>query len=443
MGLFGARRAASAGRYPWWVLTLSTLGVIAVLGVVITLFFTLGRRPESYQMTQLPAAGTMEFLESIAGTAGVPLRRGGGIRLLNDGAFHDALLPAIRNATRNINFCVYIWEPGRATDEVLAALRERLRAGVQVRVLLDGVGGLRAPGEQMDALRSAGAKVERYRSARLGKLTRIHKRNHRRAIVMDGRLAFTGGAAIADKWLGAARNPEEWRDLMVQVSGPLAATVQSAFVATWAHSTGEILSGPDVFPSFDEPPGSDGDAERHHVGIASAPSSENHPLRLFFFQTIGAARERLYITTPYFVPERATRMAVAERARSGVDVRLLLPNEHSDADMIRLTSRRYYRELLEAGVRIFEFQPTMLHVKSIVVDGIWSVVGSANLDIRSVELNDENVLGVHDREFAAELEAAFLEDLERSHEIRLPEWRQRGLLERVSEWAASRLAEQY
>jgi cardiolipin synthase A/B len=422
---------------------LAVVGAIAIVSVVVGLFFTLGRRPEEWKLTDEPAAGTHEFMSSLAGVAGTPLRSGGSVRLLNNGAFLEPLLVAIRGSQRSINFLVYIWEPGRATDQVIDALSERSRAGVEVRVLLDAIGGLRAPKEPFEKLKGAGGKVVTFRSARPGRFSRFHKRNHRRSIVMDGKLAFTGGSAVADKWLGNASNENEWRDFMVEVTGPMAATVQSAFVATWAHSTGEILAGPAFFPeAADAAPAVPGNSILH-VGIASAPASENHPLRLFFFQSFHAARKKLYIATPYFVPEKALRRVVAERAKAGVDVRLLLPDEHTDATLIRLTSRHYYQQLLEAGVRIFEYKGTMMHCKSFVIDGIFSVVGSANLDIRSQELNDENVLGIQDAEFARVLEASFLEDLKNSTEIKPEEWKKRGLGQRVKEVVASRLAEQY
>jgi cardiolipin synthase len=423
---------------------LAVIGALAIVGVVVTLFFTLGRRAEKFELTATPSADSHEFLVSLAGTAGTPLRKGGSVKLLNNGAFLEPLLQAIRSSKKNVNFLVYIWEKGRATDQVIEALCERARAGVQVRVLMDAVGGLFAPNEPFEKLKAAGGKVVTFRSALPGRFSRIHKRNHRRSIVMDGRVAFTGGSAIADKWLGDARNEKEWRDYMVEVTGPLAATVQSAFVATWAHSTGEILNGPDFLvdggEAADETFATD---EIWHVGIASAPSSENHPLRLFFFQCFAAARKKLYIATPYFVPEKALRDAVARTARRGVDVRLLLPDEHTDATLIRLTSRHYYQQLLEAGVRIYEYKRTMMHSKSFVIDDIFSVVGSANLDIRSQELNDENVLGIRDAAFARQLEAGFLEDLKQSQEITLDEWKQRSLFQHVKEVVASRLAEQY
>lgn len=441
------RRLRAAARkalpYPWWILTLAAIGAIALVAVVVTLFFALGRRPSRLQVTEAPAVESAEFLRAVAGAAGAPLRAGGSIRLLNNGdEFFPALLEALRGARRTITFSVYIWEPGAISEKVVAALLDRARAGVQVRLLLDGLGGREAPEAALNALRAAGAKVEMFRSPRLGKFTRFHKRNHRRAIVIDGELAFTGGMAIGDKWLGDADSPEHWRDMMVEVRGPMASTVQSAFVAPWAHSTGELLAGDQYFPARPDTSGSGPDGPLH-TGIASAPSSEDHPLRLFFTQAFVSAKRRLYIATPYYVPDKATRDSIVAAARRGVDVRLLLPNEHIDNALVRYTAQAYYEELLGAGARVYEYQPTFMHSKFVVVDGRWTIVGSANLDIRSKELNEENVLGVLDEGFGAALEAAFRKDLAASREIELAEWRRRGPFQKFNEWAASRFAEQY
>jgi cardiolipin synthase len=226
---------------------------------------------------------------------------------------------------------------------------------------------------------------------------------------------------------------------MVRVTGPPAATIQSAFAAPWAHSAGEILVGELFYPTLHDGPPS----AIRTVGVMSAPTSDHHPLRLVFMQTFLAARRRLYITTPYFVPDRVVREAVAQKARSGVDVRLLLPDEHTDALPIRMTTHSYLGELLEAGVKAYEYQPTMMHTKQVVVDGMWSVVGSPNMDIRSKELNEENVLCVLDTGLGERLEQAFQRDLERSQEITLEQWRKRGLAKRVAERGFRLFAEQY
>ena len=435
--------------YPWWMKTLAGIGGVAVAGIVLTLFFSVGRRPGAILIPHSPAVTSPDFMLGLAGVVGGPLKTGGTAKLLNNGdEFFPALFEACRGAKQSINFAVYIWEDGQASDQFLAILTERARAGVQVRVLLDGLGGLHAPDDKMKQLQDAGAKVKVFRSARFGRLSRFHKRNHRRTIVIDGATAFTGGMAIADKWLGHAQDPEHWRDTMAMVTGPLAATIQSGFVDEWAHvpdddgdKSGEILVGPAFFPEF--PASAPGEPIAVHTGLASAPSSEDHPMRLLFLQTFAAARQKLYIANSYFVPDETIRKTVIARAKAGVDVRILLPGENTDAKPIRQTSHRYYEELMEAGVQIYEYQPTMMHAKNVVVDGVFSVVGSSNMDVRSKELNQENVLGILDRGFAAQLEATFLEDLKKAKRIDLAEWKKRGPLKRFTERLSSLLAEQY
>lgn len=432
--------------YPRYIRWLSVFGALSLIALIFGIFYHPGRRPPLLEATKAPAIGTREFLVGIAGAAASPLLTGGSVRLLNNGVeFFPALFEAIRKAEHTINFLVFIWEPGVASDQVFAALIERARAGVEVRVLLDGVGGYGTPDESIEALRAVGGKVETFRSPSLGKLNRFHRRTHRRAIVMDGKTAFTGGMAVGDKWLGNADSPEHWRDSMVEVTGPLATTVQSAFVAPWAHTTGELLSGSWFFPEEPQaaPRADDSEPVTLHTGIASSPVSEAHPLRLFFVQTFVSAQRTLYITTPYFVPCESIRKAVADAARRGVDVRLLLPNENTDATPIRRASHHFFERLLEAGVRIYEYQPTMHHSKTVVADGQWSIVGSPNMDIRSKELNEENVLGIQDVGFAKQLEVAFLDDLKLSKEFHLAEWRKRGAWARSLEWLTGSLVEYY
>jgi cardiolipin synthase A/B len=429
--------------YPWWMKTLAGIGGVAVVGIIVTLFFSFGRRPGDIAIPYNPPVESPDFMLGLSGVAGGPLRAGGTARLLDNGdAFFPALHDALAAAKQSINFAVYIWEEGKVSDEVFAVLIERAKAGVQVRILLDGLGG-NAPDKDIERLKEAGGKVEIFRAARLGKLSRFHKRNHRRAIVVDGSVAFTGGMAMADKWLGNAESEEHWRDSMVEVTGPLAATVQSAFVDNWAHVGGEILVGPAFFPEFPAPVAGPGETIALHTGLASSPSSENHPMRLMFLQTFSAARQKLYISNSYFVPDETIREAVVERAKQGVDVRILLPNEKTDAMPIRQTSHRYYEQLLEAGVKIYEYQPTMMHAKTVVVDGKFSVVGSSNMDVRSKELNMENVLGILDVGFARQLEETFFNDLKSAREINLEEWRKRGPIKKLTERVCSLFSEQY
>jgi cardiolipin synthase len=428
---------------PWWVLLFFGAGVLAILTAIMSLFFALGRRPPRAWATEIPDVNSREFLVGISAIVNSPLQSGGTIRLLNNGdEIFPAMLAAMRAAKRTINFAVYIWEPGKVSDQFFDVMIERARAGVEVRVLFDGLGGLRAPGGKIKELTEAGGRVCRFRPMRIGGLMRFHRRNHRRAIVVDGEVGFTGGAAVGDKWLGNARNPDEWRDTMVQVTGPLARSVQSAFVTLWAPSAGEMLMGDGHYPPHEAPaPG--GEKVAYHTSVTSAPSSEDHPLRLFYMLSFLSARRTLYIATPYFVPDQHTRSAVASRARAGVDVRILLPNGLTDAKPIRQASHSYYRELLEAGVRIYEYQPAMMHSKLAVVDGVWSVVGSANMDVRSKELNQENVLGILDEGFGRTVQDTFLADLERAEEIRKEDWVRRGVWHHFKERVSVMFAEQY
>lgn len=425
---------------PWWLVVPAAIGVLAVVGTVITLFTSLGRRPSHFRTNGTLRAGSDEFLQALSVLLNVPLETGGTVKLLNNGdEFFPDLFDEIGKAERTINFLVYIWEPGELSMQLFSALADAARRGVQVRVLLDGMGGLRTPVQGIELLRSAGGVVERFRPPRFGKLARFYRRNHRRAIVIDGRVGYTGGMAIGQKWLGHAQDQDHWRDLMVKVSGRMAVSLQSAFTEPWAYVCGEMLIGPDFYP--DHPDDEEGSLK--HLHVVSSPSSEEHPLRLLYMLSFLSAQEKLYVATSYFVPDKQSREAVAGRARAGVDVRLLVPSQLTDAKPIRLAGRHYYDDLLSAGIRIYEYQPTMMHAKGVVIDGVWSIVGSANMDIRSKELNQENVIGIRDACLARKFEQTFLKDLERAEEIKLHDWRHRGLWERVKERFWVLFAEQY
>ena len=416
---------------PGWMVFLALVGALAISSVILTMFFKLGDRPGRKWADEIGELDVDSFMRPVAALLGIPLRQGGALQLINNGdAWLAALLADLRLAQHSITFAVYIWEPGRFSDVVFEALTERARAGVQVRVLLDGLGCMRCPDEDRNRLCAAGGEIATFRPPRLGKFLRFNQRNHRRAIVIDGRIAYTGGMAVADKWLGDARTAEEWRDCMVRIEGCPVESVQSAFTELWAYVTGEILKGDAFFPAHRGE-----DSELWSMGVVSSPAPEEHPLGLFLFLIILAARRTLWITTPYFIPDEHILRAITQRAKAGVDVRVLLPDEHIDAKPIRRASHRYYQQLMDAGVKIYEYQGTMMHTKLIVADSSFSVIGSANLDIRSNELNQENVIGIFDDGFAAAVENTFDDDLTRAVRIDPAEWRKRSLaargLERV------------
>lgn len=415
---------------PWWLLTLAVIGAIAIVTVIVTLFLALGDRPDRLDVREAAPIDSDEFLPALGAAVGASVARGGTIEGLENGReILPAILSAIRGARETVHFLVYIWEPGEVSEAIWAALIERARAGVEVRLLLDGIGGFNVEEDRVRELEEAGGAVARFRPPRFGKLTRLHRRNHRRAIVIDGTVGFTGGWAVGDEWRGDGKAPEEWRESMYRVTGPMARSLQSAFALSWTPASGEILSGAAVYPLETEPLG-DGLA---HISLVSSPTDEAHPMRKAFFLTMSSTGERLWIANSYFVPDAHLRNVLRERARAGVDVRILLPNHHTDMQSVRYASRSYYDELLSDGIRIYEYQPSHMHRKVLVADGVWSIVGSANLDIRSKELNEENILGVMDHEFARSLEQTFLDDIEYAAEIDLEAWRGRGVWDRIKE----------
>jgi cardiolipin synthase len=280
-------------------------------------------------------------------------------------------------------------------------------------------------------------KVECFRPLSLRNLVRMYRRTHRRAIVIDGRIAFTGGAAVSKKWEGDVRNHHQWRDSMTRVTGQLVTGIQAAFATNWVYCTGEVLAGPRFYPPHEVGPGLCG------LSVVSSPSDSAQPIRLLLWLSFVNARRRIWICNSYFIPDVQLRNAVMDRARAGVDVRILVPGDHTDAVPVQLAGRSYYEELLAAGVRIFEFQAAMMHAKTVVVDGNWSIVGSANMDERSMELNEENVIGIADEGFAGAVAEGVEHDLTRAKEIRLDQWRRRPVWQRGFEKLAKILIEQY
>jgi cardiolipin synthase A/B len=426
--------------HPWWQTALLIAGLVAVLSVFGALFVGFGRAPTEVQTTgPVPPVWSPGFAAAMTHLVNAPLDSGGTVEVLNNGAgFLPALLQSIDEAETTINFLVFIWEDGEFSDQVLRALIRRQREGVAVRVLLDGYGGRGARARLFTDLEEAGGRVERFRMPRFGQLTRVHRRNHRRAIIVDGEVGFTGGMAIGDKWLGDARHPDEWRDAMFRMTGPLAHSLQAAFVHSWVSSTGEILLGPEFYPA----PAAEHSGVRQFIHHVHSPADDDQSMAYFYLVSILAARERVYVATPYFIPDEPLKAALKDRARAGVDVRLLLPSEEIDNPFVRFSAQNHYDELIEAGVRIFEYQPTFMHNKFAVMDGQWSIIGSPNLNTRSRQLDEENAFGVLDEGLGRALEEDFLRDLGLSTEIQLEAWRQRGVWQRFMQFVSRALDEQ-
>ena len=333
----------------------------------------------------------------------------------------------------------YIWKDGRFSDAVLDHLEKRQREGVQVRILLDAYGGLKAPAGKLKDLEKLGAKVATFHSLVPLPWTvmRSTKRDHRRAIIFDGTAAYTGGFGVDDVWLGNARNPAEWHDLMFRVGGTMARRLQGSFSELWAATTGELLLGANFYP--DVPSG----GETLYVALSSSPSPDLYEEETFVLLSLLAARNDIEIETPYFLPNASIRKILIDKAKAGVRVTILVPNSNTDEKSVRWAGQRIYEELLESGIRIYEYQPTFTHTKLLLEDGSWSVIGSANMDIRSRRLNDEVVFGVQDAAFSKSMNDLFQKDLGRARAISLADWRHRGLIQRTLEFVCQAFVQQY
>jgi cardiolipin synthase len=415
---------------PWWHTTLLVIGLVSLFTAIGVLFLGLNSAPRTIATSQpVPPVQSIDFATALARLVAAPIEHGGTIEILNNGdEFLPALLQSLDNAKTSINFSVFIWDDGAFSDRVLDALIRRQSQGVSVRVLLDGLGARKAPDDRFEELKKLGGRVERFRTPRLGTWTRFHRRNHRRSIVIDGRTGFTGGMAVSDPWLGHAQDPDHWRDVMFKVTGSLASSLQAAFVDAWVSSSGEILVGPATYPQSST---ASNDGVERFIHLVNSPADDDQSMAYFFLMPVLAARGKAYITTPYFIPDEPLKRALQERARAGVDVRLLLPGRHMDNRSAQLSGQNHYDELMAAGVRIYEYRPTFLHSKFVVVDGQWSVIGSPNLNSRSRQLDEENAFGILDPALAKQLEADFLADLERADEVKLDAWRKRNVFVRM------------
>ena len=427
--------------HPWWHTALLVIGFVTIVTVFGVLILGLDDKPDEVSFSaEVGSIGSKEFLSTVSRTVGAPVETGGEATLLDNGdEFLPALIESIRQARQTINFSVFMWDDGTFSDQVLAALLERQQHGVAVRVLLDTMGAIAARDSAFAPLKAAGGRVAKFRMPAVGSWTRVHRRNHRRAIVIDGRVGFTGGIAVKDTWLGHAQDPDHWRDVMFRVTGPMAASLQGAFASAWASAAAEILAGPEMYPDLPAaPPGS---APRF-IHLISSPAPDNLSMAYFYLLPVLAARERIAIVTPYFIPDDPLKRGLIEQARKGVDVRVLLPGNHIDNPLNRWSAQSDYDDLLSAGVRIYEYEPTFIHSKVAVFDGRWSVFGSPNLNSRSRSLDEENVFGVLDDRLGEELERMFAADLQRAREIRLDTWRKRNVFGRFLEWMATILDEQ-
>jgi cardiolipin synthase len=355
--------------------------------------------------------------------------------LLNGDGSYPPLWKDIASAQRTITVQLYFCQPGAVADTMAKYLSERARAKVRVLLLIDAFGGGPLKPEWVDSLKAAGVEFAWLRPLRWYTLHKAAHRSHVRAIVIDGRIGYTGGFGLADYWLGNGHQEGQWRETNARFEGPTVGALQAAFASGWGEATGELITGDMFFPK-----GSFSTEGNVHAGLMhSIPSIGSTPAERFFVLSIAGARKTLYISNSYFVPGENLMQLLLTAARRGVDVRVLAPSEKTDVKTTWYAGRTYYEKLLEGGVRIYEYLPTMMHSKTIVVDGIWSYIGSMNFDNRSIVFNDESNLVVLDQGVGAQMDSIFLDDLKWSKELKLETFRQRPLKGKILEWGAQKL----
>jgi cardiolipin synthase len=371
-----------------------------------------------------------ELIPSIAGLTLSSAISGNAVEVLENGAFFDVLLQRIKNAKKSVHFETFLWQDGVLGRSVAAALAERAREGVKVRVMLDATGSRKIGDASRKQMEEAGCKVVFFHEFALRNLGVFNDRDHRKLVVIDGQEAFVGGHCIVDTWLGNAQDSEHYGDLSLLLYGPIVNNLQAVFSENWAGETGELFVGDDVFPSL-EPVGD--------VVINAAfvkPESSAPAVKILHHAAICLARKRIWIQNPYFIPEPDAIDAMGQAVERGVDVRVMMPSTAgSDNPMVQHAGHRNFEKLLRCGVRLFEYPHTLLHQKVMTIDGVWSAIGSSNFDDRSFETNDEITLGVLDEATTQRLDAVFEKYAPHCREIKLEEWSRRGLWHRVKDHA--------
>jgi cardiolipin synthase len=424
-------------RYVGIVLLVLIAGIMALIGIL-----TLTR---SSPIEQVIAEGDSDgppyvtdplFARSIELYAGTHIDDGNEVEVLSNGeGTYPPLWRDIADAKQSITVQMYYSQPGSVADTMSKYLIERRRAGVRVLLLMDAFGSGPLRGEWADNLVEQGVELAWLRPIRWYTLHKAAHRSHVRLVVVDGRIGYTGGWGLADYWLGDGRTDGQWREANVRFAGPTVASVQATFAAGWAEATGELLTGEMFFPrESEDPPGTVRAGFMHTLPVVGST-----PAARFFALSIVGAQKTLYIANSYFVPDENMRGLLKGAVRRGVDVRVLTTSDKSDIRTTLYAGRALYEDLLEGGVRIYEYTPTMMHAKTFVVDGMWSTIGSLNFDNRSISHNNESNIVVLDAGIGSQMDSLFLEDLRYSKEIKLEEYRRRPWYRKAMEWGASRL----
>ncbi len=383
-----------------------------------------------YRITSEYGIEDPQFQRTISSLLGPPLIPGNSVvTLINGDQIFPEMLRAIRGAHASITLETFFFSSGDVGREFVSALAERAANGVKVHLIFDAVGSADLDRDDIRQMRDAGVECHSYNPLRWYDILPVgdmNHRTHRKLLIVDGRIGFTGGVGIADEWQGDARSPDEWRDTHYRIEGPAVAQIQAAFAEHWMESSGRVLRGDAYFPEL-QPAG-----QLLVQAFKSSPSSGSENVQLMYLLSIAAARREIHLATPYFVVDETTEWHLLEARRRGVRIVIIVPGEEIDAPLVRHASRHRWGPLLEAGIEIHEYKPTMYHVKLMVIDGIWTSIGSANLDIRSFKLNNETNLNILNRAIATRQSGIFLQDLEQSKRITYERWKNRPWRKKLS-----------
>jgi len=414
------------GKLSWEKTAVVVLATLLV--VVVAVNFKKPEKRLAHLVDHLNGIDDPIFQREMGVLLGPGILDGNSITPLQNGdEIFPAMLESIRQARRSITFETYIYWSGQVGEEFATALEERAKAGVKVHVMLDWAGSGKIDNKILDGLSRAGVQVERYHPLRWYTIARMNNRTHRKLLIIDGKVGFTGGVGIADNWLGHAQDPDHWRDFHFKVEGPVVAEMQAAFLDNWVKTTGYVLHGEDYFPKL-QPVGD----KKMHLFISS-PAGGSASMHLMYLLAIAAAQKSIDIEAAYFIPDKLMSTALIAARRRGVRVRVLLPDKHIDSETVKISSKHSWGPLLANGVEISEYNPTMLHCKMLILDGQMVSVGSTNFDLRSFELNDEASLNVYDSAFASAMTKVFEQDLAMSTRYTYTMWKNRPWTQKASE----------
>lgn len=415
----------------------SALTFLAGALLTASYFLLKNRRHTPYlelDLDALPQLG--DDLRTLAGLTDGAVTTGNACQVLQDGALFPAMEADVVAARRSVHLETFVWTAGAVERRFVELLSRKAREGVEVRLLIDAMGSVGGDDENLQRLAEAGVQLNIYCKPHWWNLRRFNHRTHRKLLIVDGNIGYTFGHGIADQWLGHGEDEKHWRDTAVRVEGPAVQALQSVFVENWIEESHCVPAGDGCFPELE----AKGDSDAHVVSSASGDAVSS--VALLYTVAIACARREVIIQNPYFAPDDGMCDLLVMMVKRGVAVHLMVPGAHTDSPFVRRAGCRLYGQLLEGGVRLYEFMPTLIHQKIVIVDAIWSHIGSTNFDARSLSLNEEVGIGIRDARIARELKVAFENDLRRSRELTLEVWRQRSWHSRAFDWIAYQVHDQ-